>query len=163
MRRFQRLRLWRPLLVLGLLLLGLSACGTPNVDWQLQISGAVSQPLSLSYGELADMPQTELNDILMEKSHGEDEYTSWSGVALSDILGQAGASEDYVVLTAVAADGYAIEISRQEAEGGIIALKSQGEWIAETDPDHGPIRLVCPNAPSNRWVFQLQEIQVVAP
>ena len=43
---------------------------------------------------------------------------------------------------------------------GIVALKEKGEWIAEADPDHGPIRLVFPHTPANRWVFQIQEIQV---
>ena len=28
--------------------------------------------------------------------------------------------------------------------------------------DHGPIRMVCPHTPANRWVFQLMELQVNA-
>ena len=146
-----------------LLVAGLAACGgaAPDVDWTLGVSGAVSEPLSLSYAELADMPQTELNDILMEKSLGEDTTGDWSGVALSEILDKAGAGE-FVSITAVAADGYAIEISKDELQDAIVALKENGEWIAEADPDHGPIRLVCPYTPANRWVFQLTDLQVNA-
>ncbi|NLH07594.1 MAG: molybdopterin-dependent oxidoreductase, partial [Chloroflexi bacterium] len=101
----------------------------------------------------------DLNDILMEKSTGEDEITSWSGVPISTLLEQAGAG-DFSSVTAIAADGYAIEISREELEGGIVALKDDGEWIAKVAPDDGPIRLVTPQTPANRWVFQLVELQI---
>jgi DMSO/TMAO reductase YedYZ molybdopterin-dependent catalytic subunit len=146
-----------------LLAVALGGCGgaAPKVDWTLGVSGAVSSPLALSYTELADMPQSDLNEILMEKSLGEDTTGDWSGVALDEILAQAGAAE-YVSITAVAGDGYAIEISKDELQDAIVALKENGEWISEADPDHGPIRLVCPHTPANRWVFQLSELQVNA-
>lgn len=154
----------KSLFVLVLLLaVGLVGCGSaaPKVDWDLSVSGAVSNPLTLSYAELAGMPQTELNEILMERSLGEDTLGDWSGVTLDEILEKAGAGE-YVSITAVAGDGYAIEISRDELQDAIVALKENGEWIAEADLDHGPIRLVCPYTPANRWVFQLMELQVNA-
>ncbi|MFZ5918073.1 MAG: molybdopterin-dependent oxidoreductase [Chloroflexota bacterium] len=146
-----------------LLVLSLAACGggAPKVDWTLGISGAVSSPLSLSFDELADMEQSDLSGILMEKSLGEDTTGDWSGVALADLLDKAGAGE-YVSITAVAGDGYAIEISKDELQDAIVALKENGEWIAEADPDHGPIRMVCPHTPANRWVFSLMELQVNA-
>ena len=75
-------------------------------------------------------------------------------------LRQAEVSADYVSVTALAADGYAIEITKDELQDAIVALKQDGEWITEAESDKGPIRLVCPETPTNRWVFQLQEIQV---
>lgn len=142
----------------------LSACGggIPGVQWQLKISGAVGSPLVLSYGDLAAMPQVELKDILMKKSQGPDEVTSWVGVPLTEIWKRAGVSDLRAVL-ATAADGYAVEIPASELEGAIIALKDGRGWIVETDPERGPIRLVCPHAPGNRWVFQLVELQVIGP
>ena len=149
--------------MLLLLVVALVGCGgsAPDVEWELFVDGAVSNPLTLSYAELAEMPQTELSDILMEKSLGEDEVGSWSGVALDEILAQAGAGE-FVSVTGVAGDGYAIEISKDELADGIVALKENGEWIAKADPEHGPIRLVTPHTPANRWLFQLQALQVNA-
>ena len=151
------------LTILLLLALTLAACGdaAPDVDWTLAVSGDVSTPLSLTYAELAGMDQAELSEILMEKSLGEDTTGDWSGVALADLLDKAGAGA-YVSITAVAGDGYAIEISKDELESAIVALKENGEWIAKADPDHGPIRIVAPYTPANRWVFQLLEIQVNA-
>ncbi len=127
-------------LILALLLLtALAGCGSsgPKVDWELKISGAVGTPLTLSFQDLAKMQQTELKDVQMEKSTGEDELTSWSGVSIETIFAQAGVT-DYSTITAVAADGYAIEITKDEMQGGIIALMDKGEWIAEVTPDKGP-------------------------
>ncbi len=150
------------LLALTLIMVFLTGCGSkaPKVDWTLKISGDVTTPLELSFADLAAMEEIELNDILMEKSTGEDEIRSWSGVPLDTILTQAGAAEDYVSITVVASDGYSIEISREELTNGMVALKDAGEWIVETTPDKGPIRLVTPLTPANRWVFGLTEIQV---
>jgi DMSO/TMAO reductase YedYZ molybdopterin-dependent catalytic subunit len=150
------------IVLLTLFLVSLSACGGSKVDWDLKISGAVGNPLTLSYNELTEMPQTELSEILMEKSMGEDEVTSWSGVALSEIFERAEVDPDYGSVTATAADGYAIEISKDELQGAIVALKRGGEWITDMPEEEGkgPIRLVCPETPANRWVFQLQELQV---
>lgn len=146
------------------LALALTACGggAPRVDWQLQVTGAVATPLTLTYNDLVGMPQVELKEVLMEKSTGEDVVTSWSGVPLEEIWKRAGVS-DYAVVMALAADGYALEIPKAELAGAIIALKDSQGWIANTDKEHGPIRLVCPQAPGNRWVFQLTELRVVAP
>ena len=149
-----------PLLAVAVLL-GLAACGggAPRVDWELKISGDVESPLTLSFQDLAALEQLDLNEVLMEKSTGEDEVTSWSGVPLAVLLDQAGAG-DFATITALAADGYAIEISADELDNAIIALKDKGEWIAEVSPDKGPIRLVTPETPGNRWVFQLTELQI---
>ena len=149
------------LVVAVALLFALVGCGAAKVDWELAISGGVSSPLTVTFAELAKMPQKDLTDILMQKSRGEDVTTSWRGVALEELLARAGAGE-YVSVTAIASDGYAIEISKDELQDAIVALKDGGKWIASTDPDHGPIRLVAPTTPANRWVYQLTEIQVNA-
>lgn len=137
-----------------------SGSKAPQVDWQLKITGAVGNPLTLSYSDLAQMPQKDLQDVVMQRSTGEPTLTAWGGVLLTDILRRAEVSTDYTGITAVAADGYGIEIPIEELEGAIVALKTGSEWISEAEPDKGPIRLVCPQAPGNRWVYQLAEIQV---
>ncbi|MEJ5310600.1 MAG: molybdopterin-dependent oxidoreductase [Anaerolineae bacterium] len=155
-------RNWSWILIgLGLgLLFALTACGgAPKVDWTVEITGAVSTPLTLDYGTLVQLEQVDLKDILMQKSLGENEVASWSGPALDEIFKKAGVST-YSSVTATAADGYTVEISHDELQGAIIALKKDGTWITKAEPDKGPIRLVCPETPANRWVFQIQKIQV---
>lgn len=149
---------WYLILVLPILL---TACGgPPNVDWELAITGDVASSVTYSYQELAKMEMVDLDDVLMEKSRGEDEVRSFSGVPLDTLLENAGVSDGYSTITAKAADGYAIEISRDEMVNGIVALKQSDEWIVDADPDAGPIRLVFPETPANRWVFQVNEIIV---
>jgi DMSO/TMAO reductase YedYZ molybdopterin-dependent catalytic subunit len=150
------------LLTIVLLAAFLVGCGpkAPDVDWTLKISGEVTTPLELSFADLAAMDQIELNDILMEKTTGDDVITSWSGVSLDEILTKAGAAADYVSITAIASDGYSIEITKEELTGAIIALKDGDDWIAEIETDKGPIRLVAPSTPANRWVYAIMELQI---
>jgi DMSO/TMAO reductase YedYZ molybdopterin-dependent catalytic subunit len=158
----------RPVVILVVLAVLLAACssggsggsGAPKVTWELKISGDVGKPLSLSYADLARSPQITLKDVVMQRSAGEPTMTTWSGVALSELFKRAQAPAELKGATVIAADGYAIEISKDELEGAIVALKDEKGWIVETDPEAGPIRLVCPHTPANRWVFQLKEIRV---
>lgn len=153
-------RVFRMMVLAGLALVVLAGCaGAPKVDWTLTISGDAGATLALDYATLVQMEQTELTDILMQKSMGEDEIHSWSGVSIDLIFKEAGIS-DYNTVTAVAGDGYAVEVSYDEMQGGIVALKKDGDWITKVEPDNGPIRLVTPETPANRWVFQLAELQV---
>jgi DMSO/TMAO reductase YedYZ molybdopterin-dependent catalytic subunit len=151
--------------LLGLLLLGfvagLCACGpsTPKVQWQFKVTGG-SKELALDYAALAKMKPVELKDVLMQKSRGEDETHSYSGASLDELLVQAGAPEGWGAIKVTASDGYSINITREEAQGGIVALKQDGKWIADTDKEHGPLKLVFPQTPANRWVFQVTEIEI---
>jgi DMSO/TMAO reductase YedYZ molybdopterin-dependent catalytic subunit len=138
----------------------LSACSAPNIEWVLNVSGDGSSQITYSYDELANMDLVDLDDILMERSRGEDEIRTFSGVPLEILLEAAGAPDDFSTITVTAADGYVIEITRNEMTNGIIALKQGGKWIANIDPDEGPIRLVFPDTPADRWVFQVTEIVV---
>ena len=77
-----------------LLVLVLAGCGSgaPKADWELNIGGAVSNPLTVSYNDLVKMDQVDLTDILMEKSTGDDVITSWSGVSIAG-LARGGVTE----------------------------------------------------------------------
>lgn len=141
---------------------GGAASRAPEVDWTLTVEGEVDSPLSLSYADLAGMEQVSLDQVLMQKSRGEDTVNDWQGVPLTALFEQSGADADASGITALAADGYAIMVPMADLEDAIVALKQDGEWIATLSPDQGPIRLVVPNKPSNHWVFQLETIMVEA-
>ncbi len=149
--------------VLSLLAVLVAGCGgaAPKVDWTLGVSGAVSSPLSLSFADLAGMPQSELSGILMEKSLGEDTTGDWSGVALTDLLAKAGAGA-YVSITAVAGDGYAIEISKDELDGCDRRAEGERRVDRRGRPRSRPHPPGLPHTPANRWAYQLMELQVNA-
>jgi len=145
------------------LLLGLACGGTPRSDWQLEISGHVQQAQTLTYRDLASMPFVELKDVAMDTTDKEGSTDSWAGPSLAGILRDAGAAEDLTGVTAISADGYAVQITPDELTDAVVALKRNGEWIARADPAHGPLRLVCPHAPANRWPYQIVRIEVRSP
>ena len=149
--------------VLAIVLLGvmLAACGSkaPKVDWSIEISGAVSKPLTLTYADLAKREQVTLEDVLMRRSQGEDSTNTWVGPDLAAILEEAGISDSATGITATAADGYSMSMTMEDIKGAIIAMQVDGAWIAE-DEDKGPIRLVAPEKPANHWLFQLTTITV---
>jgi len=152
------------LVAVVLLLVALAAAcsrsgGAPEVDWTVQISGAVAKPLTLTYADLAKREQVKLENVLMQRSQGEDTTNTWEGPALDALLQEAGVSSKATGVTVIAADGYAIQMTMQDLQGGIIALKMDGAWIAD-DKDHGPLRLVVPGKPANHWLFQLTDIVV---
>jgi DMSO/TMAO reductase YedYZ molybdopterin-dependent catalytic subunit len=167
-RRKIKVKVWRSLalVLLAVTMLVAAGCGAgggtqaPQVDWTLTVEGEVDNPLTLSYADLAGMEQFSLKEILMQKSHGEDTVNDWEGVPLAALFEQAGVHADASGITAVAADGYAIMVSMADLEDGIIALKTDGEWIATVDEDHGPVRLVLPNKPANHWVYQVTSLVV---
>lgn len=157
------MRTTKRILILAVVLLSvaLTSCGSgaPKVDWTLEINGAVSTPLTLSYADLAKRDQVTLENVLMRRSQGEDSTNTWVGPDLAEILEEAGISGSATGITVVAADGYSMSMTIEDVKGAIIAMKFDGEWIAE-DEDHGPIRLVAPEKPANHWLFQLTTIMV---
>ena len=60
--------LWALIIVIPMLLAGCG--GAPKVEWELSISGDVSNPVTYTFAELAKMEMVDLDDILMEKSRG---------------------------------------------------------------------------------------------
>ena len=145
-------------LLVGLLLTGCSSA--PKVDWVFQIEAPDIQPIQVTYADLASKPQVDLKDILMQKTTGTDVISSWRGVNLASLLSSVGAPSIYNALSVEAADGYVMDIPFAELENAIIALQEGGKWIVENDPDHGPIRLVAPAVPANRWVYAIKKITV---
>jgi len=145
---------------LAVIVMILTACTNyPQVNWKMSVGGKVSQAGEISYSDLVKMPQTELKDILMEKTTSEDTIDSWSGPLFTEIMSKVGANPDFSSILVKADDGYEAVLIKSELEGAIVALKKDGEWIAEVDKAHGPIRIVCPKTPANKWVYSIIEIQ----
>ena len=78
--------------MLALVVGGTTAFATLHKTVTLDVDGTVTTPLSLSFADLAKREQIDLTDVLMQKSLGEDETASWSGVSLEEILAEAGAN-----------------------------------------------------------------------
>ncbi len=161
------------LLVVLVLTSGLTGCGgehfesvtidvsdLPNVSWELRISGAVAEPITLDYQELASRDLVKLGDILERCDCGDETESAWEGIALQDLMAEAGAAEDATGVIFRGADGYWREAPIGDLRAAMVGIRRDGVWLAN-DPEDGPIRMVVPGLSASYWISQLVEIEVV--
>lgn len=125
----------------------LSKGQTPPVptDWQLEVWGAVDEPLALSFEELTSLPtETQLQDFHC--------VTGWSrfdcrfhGVTFPTLADTAGVRDDAVHVMFHAHDGYTTNLPLEQClrEEVLFTWEFDGESL---DADHGgPLRVVTPH------------------
>ena len=158
------------LLVLALLL---TACGRerfesvtvdtsdlPEASWELRVSGAVTEPMALTYQELVSRDLVKLDDILERCDCGDETENAWEGIALVDLLEEAGASKKATGVIFRGADGYWREAPIDDLRVAMVGIRRDGEWLAN-DPEDGPIRMVVPGLSASYWISQVVELEVV--
>ena len=124
-------------------------------DWQLNIGGAVTHPLSLRYEDIA--ADAELTATL-DCTGGWYSTQIWRGVPLSYMLNAAKPTEDAASVTVRSVTGYYRRFSLAEAREYIIATHVGGEALSH---GHGfPARLVAPDKRGFEWVKWITEIEV---
>jgi len=135
------------------------AVEVPDVEWQLTVGGAVGTETTSAFSDLANMDMTLLEDVVKQSRSGDSTH-DYEGVLISSLLESAGADSAAEGITATAADGYAATFAMADLPTeAIVALKEDGQWLAEADPE-SPIQLVLPGLPGNQWVSQLVSITV---
>jgi DMSO/TMAO reductase YedYZ molybdopterin-dependent catalytic subunit len=148
-----------------------AAAQTPAPVPQLEISGAVSTPLSLSVADLKSLPRTTLQ---VTNPH-ENKSETYEGVLLEELLQRAGVPHGdqlrgklmSTFVIAEAEDGYKVVFALAELDSGITnseVLVADTLDGAPLDAKLGPFRLVAPHdkRPA-RWVRMLKSITVSAP
>lgn len=138
---------------------------------KLTITGDIPTPLSLSLDDLKHQPRTTLKIASEHQLNNEDVF---EGVALADVLKQAGAPQGSKIkgaalatyLVAEGADGYRVVFSIAEVDsdfpdsGIIVADTMNGAPLAATA---GLLRLVVPrDKRAARSVRMLQSIKIVS-
>ena len=135
----------------GLMLPVASTLTLAYPEAELQITGEVNHPISLTLDELFEMPQTTVDAALY--CYG-DLVTSgdWTGVQLSLLLEMAEYNENTQSIQFGAEDGYSITILITEAlrEDVIIAYEKDDQPIA--------LRLVIPGANGNLWISMIKSL-----
>jgi DMSO/TMAO reductase YedYZ molybdopterin-dependent catalytic subunit len=130
---------------------------SPTAEWTLTVDGAVSSELSIEFADLASMDTVVLEEVVKLTKSGESTH-SYEGVLLSELFDLAGVDSAAQTLTATASDGYSASIPLADlGTEAMIALKADGEWLAEADPE-SPIELVVPGLPANQWISMLASL-----
>jgi hypothetical protein len=126
--------------------------------WRLNVRGAVSRPLSLSYAEVLVMPPAEVTATL-DCTSGWYTTQVWSGLPLADVLSQAGMQPGAAAVVLRDVSGYPAYFTVAEAAEILLATHSGGQVF---DHWHGfPLRAVVPSRRGWQWVKWLTEIEVV--
>lgn len=161
----------------------------PKADassWQLELTGLVDKPYTLSLDELKKMPQRSVmttvecagngRSFLARKVHGVQwgagavGHAEWTGVPLRDVLDRAGVKKSVVQIICEGADcgseedhpekmhfARGLPIEKAMHADTILALRMNGEPLPEI---HGrPIRLMVPGwygVASVKWLRKLE-------
>ena len=124
-------------------------------EWRLNIGGAVANPISLRYADIAaDAERTATIDC----TGGWHSTQVWRGVALADLLQAAQPTDAAASVTVRSVTGYYRKFSMDEANGYIIATQVGDEILSH---GHGfPARLVAHDKRGFEWVKWITDIEV---
>jgi len=138
----------------------------PAVDpssWRLEVTGLVDRPLSLTSNELLGRSLREevvtLECVSNEVGGNLIGNARWSGVPLSDLLGEAGVKPGASWAVFECADGYdvGVPLLRARGPGALLALYMNGERLPR---EHGfPARVLVPGLfgmMNAKWVRQVR-------
>jgi len=126
----------------------LSKSGTPTWDpdtWEFSVTGAVENPLSLSWAEFRDLPsETQQQDFHCVTGWSKFDCT-FTGVPLPELAERAGVRDDVVHVMFTALDDYTTDLPLEDClrEEVLFAWDFDGEPLPR---DHGgPLRVVTPH------------------
>ncbi len=124
-------------------------------EWRLNIGGAVANPISLRYADIAaDAERTATIDC----TGGWHSTQVWRGVALADLLQAAQPTDAAASVTVRSVTGYYRKFSMDEANGYIIATQVGDEILSH---GHGfPARLVAHDKRGFEWVKWITDLEV---
>ena len=133
-------------------------------DWKLYLTGAVSQPLSLSYDQLKKRPYREAAVTIecVENSVGGTSIGNaiWRGFLLSELLKEAGVESETRKVVFKAADGYTDSVTVTQALEGEILLAYEMNGVPLPRQHGYPLRAVVPGIYGMKNVKWIMDIEV---
>lgn len=139
----------------------------PVDQYRLEVTGAVAIPLSLTFDDLAQLPQTQMTKDFQCVTGWRVDDVPWSGVLLRDVLIAAGANTSRTALRFFSFDGaYTESLTMEQAlrDDVLVASSMYGKPI--TREHGGPVRLyVAPmyGYKSLKWMSGIEVVDEVVP
>ena len=136
--------------------------GPQRVDistYRLKVTGKVSKPLSLTYGDVLAIPSAR-KVIELHCVEGWTVTYLWEGVRIGQLLGQAGFDRSAKVVIFHCVDGYTTSLPLQYVldHDILLAYKMNGVTMP---PERGyPFQVVAEDKYGYKWAKWVQEIEV---
>lgn len=138
-----------------------------TAEYQLQVDGLVDTARTLTWDDLADLPQTEWTRDFQCVTGWRVDEVMWQGVRVNDILAVVGVDGAARAITFSSHDGLYTEsltLDQVDADEVMVATHMDGEVISG---DHGgPVRLlVVPmyGYKSLKWLSRIELVDTVDP
>lgn len=134
--------------------------------WELHIGGIVNHPITLSFEDLLQRPQTKMIATLECIGNTVGGFSigtaEWEGVKINHLLEEAGVAPEAFDLVLRGADGYSdsFPLSRALEDDVLLATKMNGVPLP---PDHGfPARVIVPGIYGMKNVKWLTGLELVS-
>lgn len=126
--------------------------------WMLRVTGAVSNPIQLSYTELLARSTSEVTATL-DCTGGWYTVQTWRGVLLTDILSQAEIRPEAAGIILRGVQDYTAPFTIAQTHEILLATHVSGEVLNHV---HGfPLRAVVPSRRGWHWVKWMTEIEII--
>src|SRR5215212_6277582 len=125
--------------------------------WSLQVTGAVTRPLDLTYAEVLALSTSEVTTTL-DCTGGWYTVQTWRGVRLAALLSQAQIRPEAIEIVLRGVQGYTAPFTLEQSQEILLATHVGGEVLNHS---HGfPLRAVVASRRGWHWVKWLTEIEV---
>jgi len=130
-----------------------------GANWDLEVSGLVEDPFTLSYEQLRAMPSTTVHADMHCVTGWSQLDNDWEGVSFRALMEMARPTAEAKWVIAHCAHGYTSNLSLEAMadDDVLVAWRKDGEDLT---PDHGwPLRLVVPKRyawKSAKWLTGLE-------
>jgi DMSO/TMAO reductase YedYZ molybdopterin-dependent catalytic subunit len=127
--------------------------------WDLEVSGLVEEPFTLTYQELLDLPRVTVDADMHCVTGWTTLDNTWEGVSFRTIVERAKPTDDAKWVIAHGANGYTSDLSFEAMDDDdvLLAWRNHGEDLTA---EHGwPLRLVVPKRyawKSAKWLTGLE-------
>ena len=127
--------------------------------WDVEVSGLVEEPFTLSYQELLDLPRVTVDADMHCVTGWTTLDNTWEGVSFRTIVERAKPTDEATWVIAHGANGYTSDLSFEAMDDDdvLLAWRNHGEDLTA---EHGwPLRLVVPKRyawKSAKWLTGLE-------
>ena len=146
------MRRWLAIALAVVVALPLCGCvGGQDIEWEVSVYGDVGSPSAFSFQDLEAMGQGEVEKQLLKSTE------LYSGALLSEVFASVApmGGADYVNF--IADDGYILSFDIGDVEGGILALRRDGDYL---DENSGPVMLALGIGCACNWMKHVQDIEL---